>query len=431
MQTAGHSVELYEPGGDPCYSALSFVELLNRLDCLHYLVLHGKHLTFEAVFADREDSLFHFIEQIIHLVLLFVGAPYALGRGGNDLAQDVLIANNLEVVPDIRSGRNEGEKAGDKCRAAYAVEKVPITQHLCECDQVDRLSRIPTIDKDVVNRPVRWDIKVFFINFLDAFRDRFTRRDEHRPENALLRFHAMRRCAVNILRRTCGRNGNNFFAAPCRRTSASAISRFARLLSCPCGRLSRHLFRFFSSFFFSSEKSVFLLLLRFLGRSAHRLSLWFLCGFYLENKLCCRVVMQLDQDHVLAGIFNRSFQHNLVAIDLSSDFILESMNDILRGDRAESFACFTGREREGHAQFPYAPAEFFRFVQFARLTVCAFLLQIIELTQSCGSNFVCFACRQQIIARVAASHSYDIRFRAQTRNIFSQNQFSCGHLDLS
>src|SRR5438094_4677928 len=370
MQTAGHSVELYEPGGDPCYSALSFVELLNRLDCLHYLVLHGKHLTFEAVFADREDSLFHFIEQIIHLVLLFVGAPYALGRGGNDLAQDILIANNLEVVPDIRSGRNEGEKAGDKCRAAYAVEKMPITQHLCECDQVDRLSRIPTIDKDVVNRPVRWDIKVFFINFLDAFRDRFTRTDEHRPENALLRFHAMRRCAVNILRRTCGRNGNNFFAAPCRRTSASAISRFARLLSCPCGRLSRHLFRFFFLFFLSSEKPSFFW---FLGRTWRRLRLRFFCGFHLKNKLCGHIMVQPDLDLVLTVILDRAFQNDFMPINFRPKFVLEPINDVLCSNRPERLACFTRFQREDESCFADSPRQFFRFVQLTRFALGALL----------------------------------------------------------
>src|SRR4026207_1500811 len=104
----------------------------------------------------------------------------------------------------------------------------------------------------------------------------------------------MRRVAVNILRRTCGRNGDNLFAASCRRTSASAISRLTRLLSCPCGRLSRHLFGFFFLFFFPTEKSGFLSLFRFVGRSALGLGpavTEFFCRFHLKNKLRSHIVM--------------------------------------------------------------------------------------------------------------------------------------------
>src|SRR4029434_1849489 len=103
----------------------------------------------------------------------------------------------------------------------------------------------------------------------------------------------MRRRSVNILRRTCWRNGNNFFAASRRRTSASAISRFTRLLSCPSGRWSRHLFLFlFWLFLFPAENSS-LLLVRFLRCSGgRRLSLSFCCRFHLKNKLGRHIVTQ-------------------------------------------------------------------------------------------------------------------------------------------
>src|SRR5215469_8836737 len=122
------------------------------------------------------------------------------------------------------------------------------------------------------------DVEVLLINFFNTFGDGLSRRKEHRPEDALFRLNTMRRRAVNILRRTCGRNADNLFAASCRRTSASAISRFTRLLSCPCGRLSRHLFGFFFLFFFPVEKSMFLFLFRLFSRSALGLGLWFFCG---------------------------------------------------------------------------------------------------------------------------------------------------------
>src|SRR5205809_4390146 len=255
METAGHSVELNKSSGDSSDAAFTLVKLLNRLDGVHHLVFHREHLAFEAVFADGENSLFHFVEQIVYLVLFLVSAAHALGGGRNDFPQDVLVSNDVEVVADVSGSWNESEQTGDERRTADAVEKMPITQHLGKRDQVDCLRRIPKIDKNVVNCAVRWDVKVFFVNFFDAFCDGFSRGDEHRPEHALLRVNAVRRGAVNILRRSCGRNGNNFFATSLRPASAGSIPGFsARLLSGPRGRLSRHLFGFFFRFCLSSEK---------------------------------------------------------------------------------------------------------------------------------------------------------------------------------
>src|SRR5258705_9574341 len=126
----------------------------------------------------------------------------------------------------------------------------------------------------------------------------------------------MRRRSVNIQRRTCWRNGNNFFATSRCRTSASAISRFSRLLSCPCGRWSRHLFLvLFRLFCFSAENSS-LLFVRFFrhGGGGRRISLWFRCRFHLKDKLRRHIVMQLNGDLVLASVFDRALQNNFVSI---------------------------------------------------------------------------------------------------------------------
>src|SRR5262245_12500765 len=140
----------------------------------------------------------------------------------------------------------------------------------------------------------------------------------------------MRRRSVNILRRTCWRNGDNFFAASRRRTSASAISRFTRLLSCPSGRWSCHLFLFwFWLFFFPAENSSFLWVFRRSG-GRRRISLWFCRRFDLKNKLRRHIMMQLNGDLVLAGVFDRAFQNNFVPINLCADFVFQAVHDVLR-----------------------------------------------------------------------------------------------------
>ncbi len=64
-----HPIELGEAGGNAGDSAAALVEFLDRLDRLHHLVFHRQHLTFEAVFAHRENLLLHFVEEIVHFVL--------------------------------------------------------------------------------------------------------------------------------------------------------------------------------------------------------------------------------------------------------------------------------------------------------------------------------------------------------------------------
>src|SRR5439155_5019146 len=302
METAGHSFELNKSGGDSGDAAFTLVQLLNRLHGVHHLVFHREHLAFEAVFAHGENALFHFVEQIVYLVLFLVSTAHALGGGRNDFPQDVLVANDVEVVADVRGGWNEGEQTRDERRAADTVKKMPITQYLRKRDQVDRLRRITKIDENVVNRTVRGNVKVFFVNLFDAFRDSFTRGDQHRPQNALLRVNALRRGAVNILRRTCWRNGDNFFAASRRRTSASAISRFTRLLSCPGGRLSRHLVGFFFRFCLSSEKWT-AFFLRLCGWGFLRRFRLFRRRLHVKLKLGTEIVMQFNLHLVVAGIF--------------------------------------------------------------------------------------------------------------------------------
>src|SRR5207249_3813435 len=97
----------FEAAGDTSDTTFALIELLDRLDCFHHLIFHGKHLAFEAVVAHGENALFYFVEKIIYLVLFLVGTPDALGRSGNDLAQDVFVANDLQVVLKIRRRRNE------------------------------------------------------------------------------------------------------------------------------------------------------------------------------------------------------------------------------------------------------------------------------------------------------------------------------------
>jgi hypothetical protein len=98
------------------------VEFFNRLDRVHDLVFHGEGFVVEALVADREDFLFHFVEEIIDFVLLFVGTARAFRAGADDLAQDVFVPHDLEVITDVGRCRHEGEKVRDEGGAANCLE---------------------------------------------------------------------------------------------------------------------------------------------------------------------------------------------------------------------------------------------------------------------------------------------------------------------
>src|SRR5205809_7193397 len=199
----------------------------------------------------------------------------------------------------------------------------------------------------------------------------------------------MRRRSVKILGRTCWRNGNNFFATSRCRTSASAISRFTRLLSCPCGRWSRHLFLVvFRLFCFSAKNSTFLLVRFFRHGGGCRISLWFCCRFDLKNKLRRHIVMQLDGDLVLASVFNRSLQNNFVSIDLCADFVFQSVHDVLCRYRSKCFAGLASLQCKNKPRLADAAREFLSLVQLACFAFSALLLKPIKLAQSRRCNFV-------------------------------------------
>src|SRR5262245_8018939 len=233
----------------------------------------------------------------------------------------------------------------------------------------------------------------------------------------------MRRRSVNILRRTCWRNGNNFFAASCRRTSASAIALSTRLLSCPGGRWSRHLFLFlFWLFFFPAENSTFLRVFRRSGR--RRISFWFCCRFHLKNKLRRNIVVQLDGDFVLAGVFDRALQNNFVSVDFCAHFVFQAVHDVLRCHRPKCFAALASLQGENKPCFADAARQFLSLVQLACFAFSALLLKRIELAQSRRRDFIRHFARQQIIARITSTHLYHVRLCAESGNIFSQDEFS-------
>src|SRR6266545_3585798 len=127
MQTAREFVEVAKACRDSCDRTFVLKEFLDRFKSAHHLLFHREHLAFEPVFADGEDSLFYFIENIIYFVLFLVGPSNALCGRRDDLAENMFVSDDVEVVLHVRCRRHEREEGSDKGGATDRIKQIPIT----------------------------------------------------------------------------------------------------------------------------------------------------------------------------------------------------------------------------------------------------------------------------------------------------------------
>ena len=138
--------------------------------------------------------------------------------------------------------------------------------------------------------------------------------------------------------------------------------------------------------------------------------------------------MQLDLHLVIARILDWPFQHDFMPVNLDSDFVLEPVNNVLRGDRTKSFSSLAGLQCEDESRFSIRrPILLPRSIRALRARRASF--ESIELAQRGWCDFVCFAAWQEIISRITATHFDHVRFCAETGNVFGQNKFGQRHID--
>ena len=109
MQSARHPIELSESGGKTGNPSAPLIEFLDGFERTHDLLFHREQLTSETIVADVKNFLLYLIEQCAHFTLFFVGATNALSAGADDLPQHVFVADNLEVIINIRCRWHERE----------------------------------------------------------------------------------------------------------------------------------------------------------------------------------------------------------------------------------------------------------------------------------------------------------------------------------
>ena len=130
---------------------------------------------------------------------------------------------------------------------------------------------------------------------------------------------------------------------------------------------------------------------------------------------------------MLTGRLDRMLKHKQVAIDIPAELLFQTFGQIVRGNRAESFAGFTGMKDKGDLEFPNPASQLFGLVQFARFSLSALCFQHIDLAHSTRGDFVRLAGRQKEIARVTAADLHDIGLSPKARDVFGQDNLSGRH----
>src|SRR5436190_15824965 len=110
VQSAGESIQFDETSREPGNSTTALPKFFDRFERPHHLFFHGQELARETIVADLENIMFYFVEQRPHFTLFLVSAAYPFGASDDDLAEDVFVANDLEVVINIRGRRDKGEQ---------------------------------------------------------------------------------------------------------------------------------------------------------------------------------------------------------------------------------------------------------------------------------------------------------------------------------
>ncbi len=116
-----------------------------------------------------------------------------------------------------------------------------------------------------------------------------------------------------------------------------------------------------------------------------------------------------------------------MAIDLGSDFVLQTRRDIIRRHGTESLPGLAGLEGKDHLRFADAARDLFRFVQFLRFTLGAFRFQHVELAHAGLCDLKGFALGEEEITRKAPAHFDDIGFGAEPGDIFREDDLSRRH----
>jgi hypothetical protein len=146
----------------------------------------------DAVLGNLEYLLLGPIQQRIGVLPAPVALPGDLGGGADELAEQVLVENDLRVVLDVRRGGNAVDEIGEVRDPPDLLEAPRLAELFGERHDVDRLAAHEERDHRAEDGLVGRTVERIGRDELDGPRRRL-RLEEHPPEHGALGLERLRR----------------------------------------------------------------------------------------------------------------------------------------------------------------------------------------------------------------------------------------------
>ena len=146
--------------------------------------------------GDREDARLGLIEDLVDVSLaLLVHIADDLRRLLDEAAQERLVPHDARMERDVRRGGHRVHQNAEVVEAPGRLQLPGVLELLGERDHVDDVASLEEADHGAIEAPVRLAVEHPLVEVLDGSRHRFAV-DEHATQHRGLRFHGVRRCAV-------------------------------------------------------------------------------------------------------------------------------------------------------------------------------------------------------------------------------------------
>ena len=147
MKPAGHPVQFNKSGRQTGHRTAILIQFFDLFDCLHDEIFGRNNLRFDVFSSDRKNLFLSLIQQRLDFPLLIVALSRKPVAGGDQPAQDVLLANDIDVVACVGGGRNKVVEIAQIFRTADLFQLISIFESLLERDEIDWLALIAELER--------------------------------------------------------------------------------------------------------------------------------------------------------------------------------------------------------------------------------------------------------------------------------------------
>ncbi len=202
MKPACHPVQLNKSSRQTGHRTPILIQFFDLFDRLHHEIFGGNNLRFDVFSSDRKNLFLCVVQKRLDFPLLIVALSGKLVAREDQPTQDVLLADDINVVAGVCRGRNKAVKSAQIFRTADLFQLIPIFESLLERDEIDWLTLITELKDQAVNNFVGRNVERFGPKAQNANVGYVAGRKEQRTEDTFFTILAEWQGSRNLSR--CG-----------------------------------------------------------------------------------------------------------------------------------------------------------------------------------------------------------------------------------